>query len=95
MSRFETDGNLLFGLLALQTGLIDQTTLITAIRICTEAKTKSLADILDEQGAIDVEGKALIQTLASRHLGTHGGDVQEPPFGGGRAKDTGDSDAAR
>jgi len=77
MPKFEAEPNLLFGLLAVQTGLIDQSALVTALRTCTETKEKSLSDILDDQGAIDAEGKALIQAIVSKHLRAHGGDLEK------------------
>jgi len=77
MPGFEVERNLLFGLLALQTGLIDRAALLTALHTCGVAKEKSLAEILGDQGALDAEGKALIQALASKHLGAHGGDPEK------------------
>ncbi len=77
MPGFDAERNLLFGLLAVQTGLIDQTALVTAFHTSNGAKEKSLADILGEEGALDAEGTALIHALASKHLGRHGGDVEK------------------
>jgi eukaryotic-like serine/threonine-protein kinase len=77
MPRFEAERDLLFGLLAFQTGLIDQTALVKGLQTCTGVQEKSLADILDDQGVLDAEGKALIEALASKHLGAHGGDHQK------------------
>ncbi len=75
MPKFDAEPNLLFGLLAVQTGLIDQTALVAAFHACSESKKKSLADILSDQGALDAEGKALIEALVSKNLDAHGGDL--------------------
>jgi eukaryotic-like serine/threonine-protein kinase len=77
MPGLDAERNLLFGLLAVQTGLIDQTALVTALHTANGAKEKSLAGILGEEGALDAEGTALIQALASKHLGRHGGDLEK------------------
>ena len=76
MPTVEADQNLLFGLLAVRTGLIDQTALVNAIQTCIATKDQSLAEVLDEQGALDPAGAALVQALASKHLGAHGGSVE-------------------
>ena len=43
--------NLLFGLLALQTGLINQGQLLAAFHAWTQARDRPMAEILAEQGA--------------------------------------------
>ncbi len=50
--------NLLFGLLALQTGLIDQTALVAAFHAWTRDKARSLADHLIALGHIDRRPRA-------------------------------------
>ena len=76
MPRSEAERNLLFGLLAVQTGLIDRAALVNAFRR-PGAGEKSLTDILGDRGALDAEGKALIQALAAKHLVAHGGDLEK------------------
>ena len=58
--RDETPRDLLFGLLALQNGLIDQDQLVAAFGAWSRAKGKTLAEILVERGAIDAESRALL-----------------------------------
>ena len=58
--RDETPRDLLFGLLALQIGLIDQEQLVAAFCAWSRAKGKTLAEILVERGAIDAESRALL-----------------------------------
>jgi hypothetical protein len=50
--------DLLFGLLALQTGLINQAHLFGAFHAWTQARNHSLAEILAEQGALEAPGGA-------------------------------------
>jgi eukaryotic-like serine/threonine-protein kinase len=69
------DRNLLFGLLALQNGMIDQSALIVAFSLWTRDKVRSLAEILLDQGAIDEDDRAALLIIAAKHLKRHGGDV--------------------
>ena len=68
MIGFDAERNLLVGTLAFQTGLIDQNALASACRVRADDKEKSLAELLVDQGALDVEGKSLIEALASKQL---------------------------
>src|SRR6516165_2152282 len=71
------DRHLLFGLLALQNGIIDQDQLLAAFRAWTLDRSKSLAEHLALRGDLDEEGRAAIEALAARHLKRHGGDVEQ------------------
>jgi hypothetical protein len=64
--------DLLFGLLALQTGLIDQARLVAAVHAWTLDKSRSLAELL----ALDAGRRAAVDALVQIHLQAHGGDVQ-------------------
>ena len=75
MSQPVADRNLLFGLLALQNGLIDQSALVAAFHAWTRDKTRSLAGLLIAQGAIDDGDGDLLEGLVARHLRGHGGDA--------------------
>ena len=75
--RDAADRNLLFGLLALQNGLIDQSALMGAFHAWTRDKKRSIADVLASQGAIDVDERALLEGLAEKHLNRHGNDVEK------------------
>ncbi len=68
------DRNLLFGLLALQNGMIDQSALILAFTAWTRDKARSLAEILLDQRAIDDDDRAALSAMAARHLKRHGND---------------------
>ena len=50
--------DLLFGLIALQNGLIDQEGLVAAFRAWTRDRAKPLADHLNALGHLDTEGRA-------------------------------------
>jgi hypothetical protein len=63
------DRHLLFGLLALQNGLIDQGQLILAFQAWTRDKTRSLADQLD------ADARAGLEAIVALHVKKHG-DVE-------------------
>jgi eukaryotic-like serine/threonine-protein kinase len=75
--RDETPRDLLFGLLALQNGLIDQDQLVAAFSAWSRAKGKTLAEILLERGSIDAESRALLAAMAEKQLKLHGGDTEK------------------
>jgi serine/threonine-protein kinase len=68
--------HLLLGLLALQTGLIDQAALVAAFHAWTRDKARPLADHLIALGHLDVAHRPLLEGLAAAHLAHHGGDVE-------------------
>jgi hypothetical protein len=59
------DRNLLFGMLALQNGMIDQSALILAFSHWSRDKSRPLAEILIGQGAIDEDGRAMLAGMVS------------------------------
>ena len=69
--------NLLFGMLALQIGLVSQEELLNAFRIWTRDKSQGLADLLVRQGHLEQGDREAIDILVSRHLGRHGGDAEK------------------
>jgi eukaryotic-like serine/threonine-protein kinase len=71
------DSNFLFGLLALQTGMIDQAALIAAFHAWTQDKARSIAEILLGQGVIDAGDREALEALAAKHVMRHGGDVEK------------------
>ena len=71
------DRHLLFGLLALQNGLINQDQLVHAFDAWTLEKSKSLADHLETRGDLTGARRALVEGLAEVHLEAHGGDVEK------------------
>src|SRR5262249_15705089 len=71
------DRNLLFGLLALQIGLIQQAQLVAAFHAWTCDKSRSLADYLVEQGDLDGDDRAAVEALVLRHLKRHAGAIEQ------------------
>src|SRR5262245_37985672 len=71
------DRHLLFGLLALQTGIINQGQLVAAFQAWTLDKSRSLADHLEARGDLTGSKRAVLEALAAVHVETHGGDVEK------------------
>jgi serine/threonine-protein kinase len=69
--------DLLFGLLALQNGLIDQVQLVAAFQSWTRDKARLLADHLVERGDIDSDQRAGVDAMVALHLKKHGGDADK------------------
>src|SRR5262245_30929249 len=69
------DRDLLFGLLGLQNGLIDQGALVAAFQAWTLDKARPLADHLVARGDLDTDDRSVVAALVARHLKKHGGDV--------------------
>src|SRR5262249_13509347 len=68
--------DLLVGLLALQTGLINQAQLVAAFHAWTQAKGRPMAEILAEQGALEAPCLALVEGLVIEHRRRHGSDPE-------------------
>src|SRR5262249_53586893 len=68
--------DLLFGLLALQTGLITQAQLVAAFHAWTQRRDRPLAEILAEQGALSAPCVTLVEGLVIEHLRRHGNDPE-------------------
>ncbi len=69
--------NLLFGLLALQNGLINQAQLVAAFQAWMLDKNTSFADHLEVRGDLNGARRVLLEALAEVHLEAHGGDVDK------------------
>ena len=63
MAAIAADRNLLFGLLALQNGLIDQGQLVAAFQAWTRDKARALADHLVARGDLDADDRAAVEAL--------------------------------
>ncbi len=77
MARAAVERDLLFGLLALQIGLIEQDQLVTAFRAWTRDKSRPIADLLVGRGDLDAAQCAGIEGMVALHLNKHGGDVEK------------------
>ena len=108
MAQSATDLDLLFGLLALQNGLIDQGALVAAFQAWTRDKGRSVAEHLIYRGDLDADDAKAVEAPVARHLRRHGGEAEKSlasvstgrlglrvPGGGGRPRPRGDSWACR
>jgi serine/threonine-protein kinase len=68
--------DLLFGLLALQNGLIDQIQLVAAFQAWTRDKVRPLAEHLVVRGDLDPDARAGLDAMVALHLKKHGGDPE-------------------
>jgi serine/threonine-protein kinase len=76
MAAIAAERNLLFGLLALQNGLINQGQLVAAFQAWTLDKARALADHLVALGDLEAGDRSAVEALVARHLKRHGGDVE-------------------
>jgi hypothetical protein len=77
MAALAPDRNLLFGLLALQNGLINQGQLVAAFQAWTLEKARALADHLVGRGDLDADDPSAVEALVPRHLKKDGGDAEK------------------
>ena len=66
MSAVDSDSSLLFGMLAIQNGLIEPPDLIAAFQSWCEDQSREMADFLVEHGAMNENGRAMIDGLIRR-----------------------------
>jgi tetratricopeptide (TPR) repeat protein/serine/threonine protein kinase len=67
-----SDRNLLFGILALQMDFVSREGLIQGMNAWVLAKSTSLGQVLQEQGALRPDAHALLEALVAKHLEMHG-----------------------
>jgi hypothetical protein len=77
MATVAADRHLLFGLLALQNGLINQVQLLAAFQAWTLERSKSLADHLVALGHLSAVRRQVVEAMAALHVEAHGGDVEK------------------
>ena len=75
MAAIAADRDLLFGLLALQNGLIDQGQLVAAFQAWTRDRARALAEHLAGRGDLDPDQRAGVEAMVGLHLKKHGGDA--------------------
>jgi PAS domain S-box-containing protein len=71
------DQNLLFGLIAMQSGLIDMQQFVDSCTLWASRKNSSLADILAEQGWLLATDRQHVDYLLERRVQKAGGDVNK------------------
>src|SRR5271163_1046248 len=77
MVELAADRNLLFGLLALQNGLVDQLQLVAGFQAWTRDKSRPLAAHLVARGDLDEAQRGVVEALADLHVRKHGGRTEE------------------
>ncbi|MGO9915902.1 MAG: hypothetical protein ACLQIB_14500 [Isosphaeraceae bacterium] len=77
MSVVNADRNLLFGLHALQNGLIDQDQLVAAFRAWSRAKDRQLAEYLVDRGDLGADQRDVVQAMVGLHEKKHGGSTEK------------------
>jgi hypothetical protein len=77
MVELAADRNLLFGLLALQNGLVDQVQLVAGFQAWTRDKSRPLAAHLVARGDLDGAQRGVVEALADLHVRKHGGRAAE------------------
>ena len=65
------DGNLLFGVLAWQSGVVTESQLLATMRAWTFAKSKSIGEILVEQSILTESQCAKLDQMVASYLGLH------------------------
>src|SRR3974390_2885152 len=76
MASIAAERDLLFGLVALQNGLIDQGQLVAAFQAWTRDKVRPLAGHLIARGDLDSDQREGIEAMVALHLKKHGSDVE-------------------
>jgi len=77
MFDLETDKNLLFGVIALQSDLIDTRQFVDACALWSSRKSMSLAEVLIQQGWLNDEDREHVEYLLQRRIAKQGGDVRQ------------------
>ena len=73
----DSDRHLLFGLLALQNGVIRPAQLVAAFHAWTGDKARPLADHLVALGHLGPAQRSVVEALSALHVEAHDGDVQQ------------------
>jgi eukaryotic-like serine/threonine-protein kinase len=67
MAAVESDSSPLFGILALQNGLIDQPDLIAAFQSWCDERSRPIAEVLVERGTLTESDRTMLEGLVRRH----------------------------
>ncbi len=92
MATADPDRNLLFGILALQNGLIDQPDLIAAFQCWSKERRRPMAQILVERGALTGDDQVMLEGLVRRYVAKQGDNVFRPPVAGADSPPQGESE---
>jgi WD40 repeat protein/serine/threonine protein kinase len=86
--RNERSHCLVFGMIALERGLVDRDQLVAAFQSWSETPDRSMAEILVGQGAVNEAGRAFVDDLARRRFSARQSEREEAerPLATGRRK---------
>jgi eukaryotic-like serine/threonine-protein kinase len=71
MAAVESDSSLLFGILALQNGIIEQPDLIAAFQCWSKEQSRPMGQVLVERGALTENDRMMLDGLVRRHVEKH------------------------
>jgi PAS domain S-box-containing protein len=77
MSELDTDKNLLFGVIAMQSDLIDVRQFVDACTLWSSRKESTLADVLIQQGWLLDDDRRHVEYLLQRRMKKQGGDARK------------------
>jgi tetratricopeptide (TPR) repeat protein/tRNA A-37 threonylcarbamoyl transferase component Bud32 len=75
MAQIDVDSNLLFGILAVQNGVIEQSDLIGAIGRWSRERSRPISQMLVDDGTLSEDDRTLIDGLVRRHAAKRGSAV--------------------
>ncbi len=73
----DANQHLMFGLIALQVGLVEQAQLVAAFQAWASDKARPLAEHLAERGGLGADGRAAVEAMVALHVKRHAGDVEK------------------
>ncbi len=76
MAALESDTSLLFGILALQNGLIEQPDLIAAFQCWCKERSRPMAQVLVERGTLTESDRSMLDGLVRRHTEKQGSGAE-------------------
>ncbi|HKI21450.1 MAG TPA: hypothetical protein VKA15_26380, partial [Isosphaeraceae bacterium] len=79
MDKVEADRDLLFGILAVQNGLIEQADLMGALSSWSRERSGPIAQVLVDRGALSEDDRSLVEGLIRRQVAKHGGGAARSP----------------
>jgi tetratricopeptide (TPR) repeat protein/tRNA A-37 threonylcarbamoyl transferase component Bud32 len=71
------DRSFIFGLIALQVGLIDQAQLVAAFQAWVRDRARPLSDHVVHRGGLDADSQTVIDAMVALHVKKHGADAEK------------------
>jgi WD40 repeat protein/tRNA A-37 threonylcarbamoyl transferase component Bud32 len=75
--RFLASRQLVFGIIALQSDFLSREQLVAAFDAWVHDKSRSLADILQTQGALSTEDRQILELLVTKFIKKHAGNAEQ------------------